>query len=255
MKGHILTVMLIVFLPACSIASLISEPTRLVDSPSAGVVPKGSFDTALYIFEGGGIIGSFSIGLISNLNLGVSYGALHVIGRGEIDWNRRVELNMKYRLINESLSFPALALGYESQGFGPYYREDKRFATKSKGLYGVLSKNIPILAGLGLHGGVNKSFEGASKDRDLSLFTGIDLACNRQIALLAEYDFAFNDDVEDDVFGKGEGYLNAGIRWAVSDQFFIEFIMKDFLENGESVEEVKVEEVSREIRIHYRTVF
>jgi hypothetical protein len=167
-----------------------------------------------------------------------------------VDWNRRIEFKAKCRILNESVSFPAFAIGLDTQGYGAYHNDEKRFGIKSKGLYAVLSKNIGILSGFGIHGGANKSWEGDAGDDEISFFTGIDFALNGQLAVLVEYDVALNDNRKNNSFGKGDGYLNAGIRWAISEQFFMEFDMKDLLRNVESAEEL-----NREVRVAYRSCF
>ena len=250
MKRVVALTLLCLCLCGSRTGAFISEPSRLIDCPTAGVVPRGSFDTAAFMFHGGGLICKFDIGLITNFSLGVSYGAMNVIGNGEVDWNKRAGVTLKLRIINESMAWPALVVGFDSQGYGAYHRSLDRFGIKSKGLYVVVSKSIGILSGFGVHGGANRSFEGSDDDEDISFFTGFDFALTDQLALLGEYDLGLNDNRENDSFGRGEGYLNAGIRLALSEQFFVEFDMKDLLENREDPERL-----NREIRIVYREYF
>ena len=49
-------------------------------------------------------------------------------------------------------------------------------------------------------------------------------------SLVGEYDFAFNDN-QSEIFGKGNGYLNLGIRWTLGEGFTFGFDLRDLLNN------------------------
>ena len=75
---------------------------------------------------------------------------------------------------------------------------------------------------------------------------------NRSFSLLIEYDAALNDneyEVGDLSFGKGKGYLNAGIRWAVSPNLMMEINFNDISKNTDA------EYINREIKIMYSESF
>ena len=84
------------------------QPTKLIDCPTAGLLPRGSFDFDIKVYPQGGLIFRLDIGLMKRFMVGMSFGGENVIGDGEPDWNPRIEFAAKYRLINESWSFPAL---------------------------------------------------------------------------------------------------------------------------------------------------
>ena len=63
---------------------------------------------------------------------------------------------------------------------------------------------------------------------------GLDKELNRSFSFLIEYDFALNDndpEIGYDLFGKGKGYLNAGIRWMVGKNIMLEIDFNDISEN------------------------
>ncbi len=218
---------------------------RLIDSPTAGLLPKGSFDIDLRLFDKGGILGAVGVGLADRLSVGFSFGGEGIIGSQDIDWNPKVGFRGKYRLFEESLSFAALVIGFESQGFGGYDDEHERYDIKSKGFYAALSRNFATAFGrLGLHGGVNRTLEDKDQNDDISGYIGLDKGINSELSLLVEYDFAINDSDRDDLFS-GEGYLNAGARWNISSDFSFEFDVKDLISKAKS------DEPSRELRIIY----
>ena len=71
--------------------------------------------------------------------------------------------------------------------------------------------------------------------------------------MLVEFDAALNDNNYkiDDIngFGRGKGYLNAGIRWAVSPNVMMEINFNDISRN------TAAEYTNREIKIMYSESF
>ena len=119
-----------------------------------------------------------------------------------------------------------------------------------------MSKNWNFLGNLGLHVGLCKSFsENDDGDKDLNVFFGIDKELNRSFSLLIEYDAALNDNLDYDYqlndisFGKGKGYVNAGLRWAISPNLMMEINFNDISQN------TNAEYTNREIKIMYSESF
>jgi hypothetical protein len=217
----------------------------LMDVPIAKTSMMGSVETGLRMYTGGGMIASLSVGLTERFTLGVSYGGENIIGTGPVNMNPQPCVQVKYLLFQEQNLSPALAIGFDSQGYGGYDKGLKRYAYKSKGFYTVLSKNTSFLGGLGLHIGANLSLENEDGDKDPNFFMGCHKWLNPELVLLGEYDTAINDN-NDNAIGSGKGYLNAGVRWSFAQRFFIEFSWKNILENRENISGS-----SREIRLIY----
>ncbi len=144
---------------------------------------------------------------------------------------------------------PAFLIGFDSQGFGKFDKDAKRYYVKSRGVYIVASKNTSFLGGLGLHGGLNFSLENDDSDDDINIFIGIHKFLNEELVTLAEYDLAINDN-QNNTIGSGKGYLNLGIRWSFQKQFFVEFSWNDILENKR-----ETNGSSREVQLFYKTSF
>ena len=85
-----------------------AELSRIVDSPTAGLVGKGYYAVGLRLFAGGGVLGQVQAGALKRLTIGLSFGGREVIGQGAIDWNPRVEVAARYRMIEESATWPAV---------------------------------------------------------------------------------------------------------------------------------------------------
>jgi len=229
------------------------QPRKLVDCPTAGLLPRGSFDVDMRLFPEGGVLGSISVGLTDRLLLGVSYGGEKVISEEKIHWFPQAGVSIKYRLLEENYALPALALGFDSQGYGAYVENDSisRFEVKSKGFYWVASKNYIVLGtSMGFHMGVNYSLEDEDGDDDPNLFVGVDKVLNDEVSLMGEYDFAFNDNKKLANFGKGNGYLDLGVRLFFGDRLSLEIDLMNLAENRKNIDYM-----ARQIRIIYIEYF
>jgi len=221
--------------------------TEIIDVPSAKMVARGDIHTYLRMYPGGGFQVALLVGLSDRFCLGASYGGENIIGEGDVNLNPQPALHVRYQLFAEKMMFPAVVIGFNSQGHGAWDKTLKRYAIKSRGFYGVASKNTSFLGGLGVHAGVNWSTETDDGDEDLNLFAGCHKWINQDIVILGEYDTAINDN-SDNAMGSGKGYLNAGLRWVFAERFFVEFAWKNILENGDRVAGSR-----REIKMCYQT--
>ncbi len=206
------------------------EPRTLIDFPTAGVLPKGSFASSVEFFQGGGLLASFTVGIISRVNVGVSYGGSNVIGFEEVSFNKAPGVSVKVRLLDESLQFPALAFGFDSQGKEVYIDSTKRYTIKSPGFYVVVSKNYSFLGYMSIHGGLNYSLERDDDDKDINGFIGLEKTLGPAMAFLAEYNLGTNDD-HGKALGRGRGYVNVGWRWAVAEGFALGLDLKNLVKN------------------------
>ncbi len=212
------------------------QPRKLVDCPTAGLLPRGSFDFDMSIYGNGGVVTSIDVGLMRRFMIGMSFGGENIIGDGDVEWNPRIEFLAKYRLVNESYVLPALVIGFDSQGSGAFDDSLDRYIYKSKGFYAVISKNylvaeIPV----GFHFGANYSLENDDDDKNIPLFFGADAQLTENLGFVAEYDLATNDDEFKDKYGQGYGYMNAGVQWIFSSKLRLEFLFKNILLNRKDV--------------------
>jgi len=247
-------------------------PLNLVSIPTAGTLPRGSFTLESLLITDGGMVPRLSVGFTDNFSFGVSFGVQNLIGGNKPSINKTTpEVQIKYRIFDESEKMPALVYGLDTQGRGLYHAVDSisthgisnstvklnRYDQKAWGMYMVMSKNWNFLGNLGLHAGISKSLsENDDGDKDINVFFGIDKELNRSFSLLVEYDAALNDNfgggdyaLNDITFGKGKGYLNAGIRWAMSPNLMLEINFNDINQNTNS------EYTNREIKVMYSESF
>lgn len=229
-------------------------PTNLVTIPTAGTLIRGSFSLDMRVQKNGGFSTGLKVGITDRFQFGMSFGASNLIGDDSLRWYPHPEVNLKYRLIDETIATPGISIGLNSQGYGTYNEILERYEVKAFGVYASASKNWATpLGNMGLHAGVNQNFlEIKDQDEDQSLFMGIDIEFNPELALLVEYNAALNENdmkAEEIAINRG-GYLNAAVRWTFVDRLHIEMDFNNLL-----FDEDKVDYFNRELKIIYIEYF
>jgi hypothetical protein len=225
-------------------------PLHILDIPTAAVASRGTATMTLRILSRGGLLSSIYAGVSDRFLLGISFGGSNIIGTGDISWNPRPEVAIKYLMIGETETRPGLAVGFESQGYGSYNNTLNRYQIKALGFYGILSRNFSLAGTFGMHAGVNYSIENKDEDDRLNVFIGADKSINPHLTFLIEYDFARNDNQSLPGFGRDKGYLNIGARITLGDRVGLEFDLRNLLDNR-----VGAISPSRELRILYSEPF
>jgi len=206
------------------------EPRYIVDMPTAGMLEQGTFALDIEFYEEGGVLAGISAGVFNRLSIGVSYGGSKLTGGDMPEMNDVPGVNLKVRLLEESIVLPAIAIGFDSQGRNGYLKSLNRYHFKSPGLYAAASKNYGILGFLSIHGGVNYSLERFDGDSDINFFAGIEKTIGPVISLVIEYNFATNDN-SGNALGQGKGYLNGVLSWSVTGGLTLGVCFKDVLQN------------------------
>lgn len=254
MKKYTIYSLIILF--SCAILTA-QELTQLTDIPTAGILQKGEVSFPISIIKNGGVSFGAGVGIIPKLMFGIEYGGENILGVSQPIGNPYPGVFVKYRIFDESPQMPAIAIGFDSRGYGAFIEKDStgfevnRYEIKSKGFYSVASRNFDFLGNFGIHFGVNYSTERDDNDENINFFVGIDKSINPQISLLIEYDFAFNDNGESGhsetySFGEGNGYLNAALHLKCAENLIIKIHFRDLLNNQYSYPD-------RSITIQYST--
>lgn len=211
------------------------EPTSIIDKPTAGMLRRADYNVSANFYQRGGVLTAVNVGLFDRFSFGISYGGTGIIGPDKIEMNPLPGVRAKLRIVNETAMTPAIAIGFDSQGKEPYLDADslKRYTIKSPGFYVVASKNYGLLGILSLHGGFNYSLENKDGDKDLNLFVGAEKSLGDILSVLAEYDFAVNDNTER--IGLGRGYFNLGFRLSAGEGLMIGFDLKNVTQNQRNI--------------------
>jgi hypothetical protein len=222
----------------------------LIDTPTGGMLPRGAFDLDFRTFSGGGLQAALGIGLMERFSVGLAYGASLVLTDTMPDYNPRLEFQIKLRLLEENQSLPDIAVGYSSQGYGPYNEDRKRFQVKSPGFYMAFTKRFRMYNNpAGFHWGINYSLE-REWDDDPSGFFGFNADLGSDMMFLGEYDLALNDNRPEGVYGRGRGFLNMGLVWYLTDGLSLELDLKNLLRNRRNADAI-----DREARLVYVEYF
>lgn len=208
-----------------------AEPRFLVDMPTAGLLDKGTFAVDVDFYQEGGVLAGLSAGIFERLMFGVTYGGSRLLGRDHAVMDPLPGVNIKLRVLEESVAFPALAVGFDSQGKDGYLEDLERYAVKSPGLFAVVSKNYLLLGYLSLHGGINYSFERGDDDRSFNVYAGVEKTVGPFLSLVAEYNLAMNDN-SGRAIGRGRGYLSGAVKWSFAGAVTLGVNFKDILGNS-----------------------
>jgi len=208
------------------------EYRQLIDMPTSGIMERGSVGLTTELLPFGTLIAKVEAGIFDNISIGLSYGGSNIIGSGKPDWYPFPPgVNFRFRVMDESVLIPSLTLGFDTQGKGEYFKDEKRFAIKAPGIFAAASKNFGLLGYLSLHGTVNYTvLEDNDGDNFINLMVGAEKTLGSTFSFLIEYNFAFNDNSTNQ-FGDGKGYLNVGVRWSIANGVTVGFDLRDLLEN------------------------
>lgn len=223
--------------------------TYVIKEPTAWTRPKGEVTVSTgftpWVIRG-------EIAILDFVLLGVAYGGTDVLGFGKPDFNPYPAFQFKFRITNGGPILPAFSVGYDDMGQGryldgvnPYLTDNEwkrtgrrvefdynRYAIKAKGFYVVASQEYGLLGALGFHFGGNYSIRERNDDDSLNFFIGLEKSLGPYFMAMATYDVGFNDD-NDNALGEGRGFLSAGVRWGVSDDFDLDFYVTNLLDNQE----------------------
>lgn len=204
------------------------ETKYLVEMPTAGILPKNSYSFYNLFYPNGVILSLFEISFLENFSLGISYSGNNIIGTGNISFQGLPGFHLKIRIINEQQSFPALAIGINTQGRGIYDKNKKRFQTYSPGVYLAISRNYRWLLGLcAFHLGLGYSLEPSPNERTLNYWCGVEQTLFKFTSIFIEYNATAEEKSRE--FINKNGLLNAGLKFSIANGITFELFAKDLL--------------------------
>ncbi len=203
------------------------ELMRIVAEPTAGMVAPRTYYFEMSTFPSDGLRFGIRAGLVPRLMAGVSFGGWDVTGLEEPRWFDRLSINGRFRFVDETTTFPAIALGYDNER--EPVRAGGEYTRLSRGLYLSSSKNFQAPAGdLAVHAGVSISFD----DPDhAGCWVGVDKSFPAGFGAALDWDLATNEDRQVR-FDDGGGFLNFEGYWQSFGQVRISLQFRDILETG-----------------------
>ncbi|MFY8000230.1 MAG: hypothetical protein ACOVSW_16665 [Candidatus Kapaibacteriota bacterium] len=202
-----------------------NESRYIVDMPTAGVLAKSRFAFDGYVFGNSGVMAEFTASPFTNLQLGISFGGSGFLGNNSIIFQSLPGFHARFRPLDETLTIPAVTVGFSSQGRGEY--SGGRFLTHSPGIFVSASKNFVLWGSLAVHGGINYSFDPVLSERFPNAYIGIEKTIGNIVSLSIEY----NPTLDDPRVRSRGGLLNTAIRVSTGRGFTVEVQVRDLFSN------------------------
>ncbi len=198
--------------------STILPETELVDIPTAGILDYYGFLSKTRFFSGGGMLESLGFGVLQRLNMGASIDIERLIGSDSSVRVVRPEIQVKYRFYDGGSYIPAMAAGYDGQGYF-FDKNLKKYMEKSRGVFIAGSQEIK-LPGMLLHGGVNISdFD----SNNVYGFTGLSYSIQESALLMLEWD---------NIHKIKNSRINTGMRIFITPFFHLDFSLRGIGRGG-----------------------
>lgn len=220
---------------------VILPETGLIDVPTAGILDYYGFLIKTRFYSGGGVLSSLNFGVLERLNLGASMAVDKLVGSESPVRMVRPEIQVRYRFYDGDYYIPALALGFDGQGY--FYRKAlKKYMQKGRGLYVAGSKEF-LLPGLMFHGGLNiPDFD----DGYIFGFLAANYTLGDKVSFMAEYDNVFHSDVPK--------RINLGTRFFVTPYFHLDVAIRD-IGASEDFADGSERNPERVVQMRYTTSF
>lgn len=197
------------------------ESQRIVDMPTAGVLPRGGIELRAIVFDGGGITTEAMVSPLSRVQVGLGYSGSGIVGASGVRWQGLPSLLLRWRFLDETLTLPALAIGVETLGRGEVSSD--RFATAAPGVYIAASKQFRWwLGGCAVHAGVGYGLDLRFNGGDVNAWVGAEQALGRSMALGVEIN-------PQSVERTRPLLVNVAARWSVLRGATLEFYVRDVL--------------------------
>jgi len=225
----------------------------LVDLPTTRVLDQRNLQVTFRFYGEGGVLTRVGAALTDSLTLGVSYAGEGLIGQEGVRWGGRPGLTLRYRVKDETERIPvSFTLGYESQGYGPYYASGEEvfldgvsytvlegygfYRVSSQGFFVTAGKEIPL--GIYALAGLNRSMEAYPGRSALAFFVGVEERFGSSFAGKLEYSDLFHGEIgyeefledytgEAPTFRRPGGELNLGVCWYPAPTVLVEFALRD----------------------------
>lgn len=206
------------------------ESRYIVDMPTAGMIPESSFSIYGLAFSHGGILGEMFVSPLKDFLIGVSFGGTGIIGESDMKFQKLPAVHIRYRIIEEKISFPAILIGISTQGRGLYSSSAENFEVYSPGVFLAMSKNFNwFLGDIALHGGINYSFEAKPEIRTPNFYAGFEQSLGPSLSVNAEFNAAINEHKENLI--SEIGVFNTSLRWSLTGGITLEFLIRDIFSN------------------------
>lgn len=194
------------------------ESRAIVDMPTAGVISTSNYAFAARMAPNGNFTADMAVSPFKNMNIRLFATGKHLISNLPVEINLPT-LQVQFRVLDETRTFPALALGISSKTNG-YFSHDFVF-NQSVGGWLTVSKNFRgFLGAIALHGGIFGS------EHSLGSYGGFEQSLGSSLAIVGEATLVSKKDnltKQNKIYG----VCNASFRWSVVRGITLEIIAHD----------------------------
>jgi hypothetical protein len=165
-----------------------------IDSPSPGGMLQGDYLVSMRIGPEGSLLVRLSSAPFHGLSIGISYGGEKILGYEDPLFYKNPGIEARLLVMEEASLIPRIILGFDSQG---YDWDGKDFRVRSKGIYGLLGKEMAIF-----QGGVGVNYN--TEDGKTGFFSGALLNLSPTFSVVGDYSFYPDEE--------NKGFLGLGTR-------------------------------------------
>ncbi|MDI6641620.1 MAG: hypothetical protein QME68_04835 [Elusimicrobiota bacterium] len=214
--------------------------TDLIDVPTTEIAEYNTAELNFRLYSTGGIVSRLTFGVLSKrLNISAYWDVDKLIGM-ESPVPRHPQIGLKFRIYDGSKNIPAIAIGYDGQGYRYDTEVSSGYLHREKGMYFVGDIEI-LMKNLLLHFGGNVNFQDSQKATGFCFF-GLSYSIleneKKVVSLLAEYDNISNNFKEN--------RLNAALRIFAASSLSFDIAFLD-------IASPKKLDTERIIRVNYQT--
>ncbi|MDR0956862.1 MAG: hypothetical protein LBL77_03255 [Endomicrobium sp.] len=188
--------------------------TYIIDTPTVGILSYGSYNINFRCFSEGNTISKVDFGVLKLLNLGVSWEFDSFISNKNIKFTIPA-LSVKLKIYEGNMTFPAVTIGYDGQGYFIDNNSNSGYKEVGKGLYIVMSREF-FIDGLTLSVGAN--INKLSKIKIYGFVNAIVPIYKEFLYFMAEYD---------NINYLPLARLNFGLKFSVTEYVDIDCIVRD----------------------------
>ncbi|MFN0117159.1 MAG: hypothetical protein ACKVQC_02550 [Elusimicrobiota bacterium] len=214
-----------------------NRPIEIIDTPTALTLDHYGYNATFRFGRDGNLQNKTLFGVLPRLNLGFGLDSEKVIGSQSARMNKPT-INVKFKLFDGAQFIPALALGFDGQGY-VFNRTTDEYEQREKGLYLVGTSEIFYKNLLLNYGGNVFDFDEGNSTRG---FIGLNYSYQKMFGLMFEYDHLSH---------YRERRINYGLKYFVSPMFTVDVIAR----NLPKYSRAKTRETERIVKLSYTGSF
>jgi len=170
---------IVTFIFVCLVVSVPLYAQYFIDSPFPAMMLQGDYSVSIRIGPEGSLLARLSSVPFQGLSIGISYGGEKILGYEDPLFYKNPGIEVRVLVLEEASLIPRVILGFDSQGYDWDVKEDD-FEVRSKGIYGLLGKDIGIF-----QSGVGVNYN--TKDGETGFFGGVAFNLSSSFSIVGDY--------------------------------------------------------------------